>query len=227
VSVVFPPRAKWAIASAVLAAAVYVAMWIGWTLPWKWIADVDSATLATSYRLAAEHPAWVGTWDAICTLFSPFVFRVVALGVIVHAFIRKKRRAAVFLLLAVELSGPLTVLAKWVGDRPRPDTAMVFASSTSFPSGHAVGVMVSVLAFTVVLAPYVRAGLCRVLIIAGVLIVLAVGVGRVALNVHHASDVVAGWALGYLWFLVCLPVIRPRIDARATAGTPADRDSER
>lgn len=210
-----------------LAAAVYVAMWVGWTSPWSWIADVDSSTLATAYRLAAEHPAWVGTWDAICTLFSPFVFRVVAVGVIVHTFIRKKRRTAVFLLLAVELSGPLTVLAKWVGDRPRPDTAMVAASSTSFPSGHAVGVMASVLAFAVVLAPYVRADLRRVLVVAGVLIVVAVGVGRVALNVHHASDVVAGWALGYLWVLVCLPVIRPIARARAVAGTPADPDTAR
>jgi membrane-associated phospholipid phosphatase len=227
VSVVFPPRAKWAAASAVLAAAVYVAMWVGWTSPWRWVADVDSSTLATAYRLAAEHPAWVGTWDAICTLFSPFVFRVVAVGVIVHAFIRKKRRTAVFLLLAVELSGPLTVLAKWVGDRPRPDTAMVAASSTSFPSGHAVGVMASVLAFAVVLAPYVRADLRRVLAIAGVLIVVAVGVGRVALNVHHASDVMAGWALGYLWVLVFLPVIRPFTRARAVAGTPADPDTAR
>jgi undecaprenyl-diphosphatase len=227
VSVVFPPRAKWAVASAALATAVYVAMWIGWTSPWSWIVDVDSSTLATAHRLAAEYPAWTGTWDAICTLFSPFVFRVVAVGVIVHAVIRKNWPTAVFLLLAVELSGPVTVLAKWVGDRTRPDTAMVAASSTSFPSGHAVGVMASVLAFAVVLAPYVRADLRRVLVVAGALVVVAVGVGRVALNVHHVSDVVAGWALGYLWFLVCLPVIRPLERLRAGAGTPADPDTAR
>ncbi len=210
-----------------LAAAIYVAMWIGSMSSWAWMVGVDSSTLATAYRLAAEHPAWVGTWDAICTLFSPFVFRVVAVGMIVHAFIRRKPGTAVFLLLAVELSGPLTVLAKWVGDRPRPDTAMVSASSTSFPSGHAVGVMASVLALAVVLAPYVRADLRRVLAVAGALVVVAVGVGRVALNVHHASDVVAGWALGYLWVLVCLPVMRAIDRTRAVAGTPAAPDTER
>jgi undecaprenyl-diphosphatase len=104
---------------------------------------------------------------------------------------------------------------------------MVAASSTSFPSGHAVGVMASVLAFAVVLAPYVRADLRRVLGVAGVMVVVAVGVGRVALNVHHASDVVAGWALGYLWFLACLPVLRAMERPRAAAETPADRGSER
>ncbi|MGH9480074.1 MAG: phosphatase PAP2 family protein, partial [Terriglobales bacterium] len=42
-----------------------------------------------------------------------------------------------------------------------------------------------------------------------------VGFGRVALNVHHPSDVLGGWALGYLYFAVCAWVIRPgAVDTR-------------
>jgi membrane-associated phospholipid phosphatase len=36
-----------------------------------------------------------------------------------------------------------------------------------------------------------------------------VSIARVALNVHHPSDVIAGWALGYLYFLLCLWAFRP------------------
>ena len=63
-------------------------------------------------------------------------------------------------------------------------------------------------------------------IAAGVLIAFAVGVGRVVLNVHHPSDVVAGWALGWVWFVATLPLLPAyRARVRAEAGTPAARDS--
>jgi undecaprenyl-diphosphatase len=210
---------------AVLAAAVYAAMWIGWTTPWAWVIDVDTSTLAAAHRIGVENHAWVTFWNAVCTVFSPWVFRLVSAGIIVYAFARRERRIAIFLLLSVEMSAVLTEVAKRVGDRPRPATAMVYASSTSFPSGHALGVMVCVLALAAVLAPYIRRGLWPWLAAAGVIVVLAVGLGRVALNVHHLSDVVAGWALGYIWFLACLPILSGGV--RATADTPEARGTER
>jgi undecaprenyl-diphosphatase len=47
-------------------------------------------------------------------------------------------------------------------------------------------------------------------IAAGAVVVVAVGTARVALNVHNPSDVIAGWALGYLYFAGCLLVFARR-----------------
>ncbi|TPG28235.1 phosphatase PAP2 family protein [Mycobacterium hodleri] len=189
-------------------------MWCGWVSGWGWLAAADTSTLAIGHGIGVEHHGWVAFWDAWCTVFSPVTFRVLTAGVIVYAFVKRQVRVAVFLLVSVELSGVLTEVFKRLADRPRPDTAMVDALSTSFPSGHAVGTMVAVPALAVVLLPYVRRELWTWFVAAGVVIVVSVGVGRVALNVHHLSDVIAGWALGYFYLALCLVILR---GARVTA----------
>ena len=75
--------------------------------------------------------------------------------------------------------------------------------------------MVGVLALLTVVLPVVRRPLRAWLIAVGAVVVVAVGVGRVVLNVHHPSDVLAGWALGYVWFVAvrccwCRPWRRSR-----------------
>ncbi|MBJ7341823.1 phosphatase PAP2 family protein [Mycolicibacterium sp.] len=216
-------KRRWLIGSAVLAGVLYATMWVGWVSGWGWLGTADDSTLAIGRRIGVENHAWVTFWDVWCTVFSPVSFRVVTAGVVVYAFVKRQVRVAVFLLVSVELSGVLTEVFKRLADRPRPDTAMVDALSTSFPSGHAVGTMVAVPALAVVLLPRVRRELWKWFVAAGVLIVVSVGVGRVALNVHHLSDVIAGWALGYLYFALCLLILRGE-QVTATDETPAAPD---
>ncbi len=65
--------------------------------------------------------------------------------------------------------------------------------------------MASLLALLALLLPVMNSRRARVVAIgAGRPGVFMVGVARVALNVHHPSDVIAGWALGYVYFMVCL-----------------------
>jgi undecaprenyl-diphosphatase len=132
-----------------------------------------------------------------------------------------------FLVLTIELSAVTTELAKFLVNRPRPDTALVHALSTSFPSGHALGVMVSVLALSALAWPGIRPQLRAWWVAAGVLVVVAIGVGRVVLNVHHPSDVVAGWALGYAWFVAVYLLYPPYPPVTAADETPAVRGSAR
>ncbi|OBJ99983.1 hypothetical protein A5638_05935 [Mycolicibacterium fortuitum] len=221
-------RDRWLIVSAAAAAAVYAVLWIGYVSQWTWLADLDAAGLAGPYRYGSVHPAWVTAWDVLCTVLGPFAFRLLAAVLIAVALLRRQRRIALFLFLTIELSGLTTELAKFVVDRPRPATAMVHALSTSFPSGHALGVLVAVLALLVVAWPGIRPSLRLWWALAGVLIVIAVGVGRVVLNVHHPSDVVAGWALGYVWFVAIYLLCPPsRTAAMAAAETPVAPGSAR
>ncbi len=212
---------SWLAWSAVLAMAGYALLWIGHVLHWNWLAAVDTATLDAFLRVGDARPGWVTGWDVFCTLLGPTAFRLATVIVIVVALARRNVRVAMFLLISVELSGLVTEIAKYAADRPRPATAFVFAPATSFPSGHALGVMVAVLALSTVVWPIVRAPLRIWLVVLGAVIVVAIGLGRVVLNVHHPSDVVAGWALGYAYFVVCLLLVSPSRPITEADETPA------
>jgi membrane-associated phospholipid phosphatase len=217
------PRKSWLLGSAAVAVAVYALMWIGYVSQWNWMTTLDSPALESFHRYGVTHPGWVIGWDVFCTVLGPTAFRLLTLVVIVVALVRRNLRAALFLVISVELAGLVTEIAKWVADRPRPDTAFVYAYSTSFPSGHAVGVTVGVLAMLTVALPVVRRPLRAWLIALGVVVAIAIGVGRVVLNVHHPSDVLAGWALGYAYFVACLLMVtpqRPVTDADETPEAP-------
>lgn len=188
---------------------LYAAMWIGAVQEWSWLAVFDSWALGLFHPFGVQNPAWVTSWQVFCTVLGPTAFRIVGVIVIIWLLKRRYLRPALFLVLSVELSGLVTEAAKHLADRARPDTAMVFAYGTSFPSGHALGVMAAVLGLLTILLPFI-AGRWRVpLIVVGAVIVVLVGVGRVVLNVHHPSDVLAGWALGFVWYLACLRMLRP------------------
>jgi membrane-associated phospholipid phosphatase len=215
------PRKTWLIASAALAVAVYALLWIGFASHWNWVTTTDASFLETGHRYGAAHPGWVTAWNVFCTVLGPTAFRLLTVGVIIFSLVRRHVRVALFLVISVELSGVITEIAKYAASRPRPATALVSAPSTSFPSGHAFGVMVGVLALLTVLHPVVRRPMRVSLAALGALTVAAIGVGRVVLNVHYPSDVLAGWAFGYAYFVACLLLIPPSPPVTAADERPA------
>jgi membrane-associated phospholipid phosphatase len=217
----------WLVCSAVVAVAVYALMWIGYVLQWNWLAAVDSSSLDALHRYGIAHPGWVTAWNVFCTVLGPTVFRLLALVVIIVALVRRNLRVALFLVISVELSGLLIEIAKLAANRPRPSTAFVSAPSSAFPSGHALGVMVSVFALLTVALPLVHRPLRAWLIGSGVVVVVLIGIGRVVLNVHHPSDVLAGWAIGYAYVVACLLIVPPSRPVTAADETPVAPGSAR
>lgn len=214
-------RKRWLVGIAAVALALYVLLWVGFVQQWPWVGAMDRFALDPLHDFGIAHPGWVLFWDLLCTVLGPTAFRLVALVVIVVALARRNVRAAMFLVVTVELSGLITEAAKAAAGRPRPAEAMVNALSSSFPSGHAVGVMVGVLAFLTLVLPIVRRPARFWSIALGAVVVLAIGAGRVVLCVHHPSDVFAGWALGYVWFVVGVLLVPPVAPITAADETPA------
>lgn len=116
--------------------------------------------------------------------------------------VRRRVRLAVYLLATTAGALLLDPSVKSLVGRLRPvvEAPVAIASGNSFPSGHALGSTVVYGALLLVFLPAVR---YRKLFTAAVaLLVVAIGVTRVALGVHYLTDVLAGWLLGALWLSV-------------------------
>ena len=201
-------------------------MWVGYGQNWAWLDAVDTGLLRVFHDFGVTRPGWVSFWVALCIVLGPSGFRVIALALIIIALLRRNLQTALFLIISVELMGLVTEVAKRTAGRPRPATALTDAVSSSFPSGHALGVTVGVLALLTVAWPFIGQRLRAPLAVLGAAVIFTVGFSRVLLNVHHPSDVIAGWALGFLYYLLCVRLVPPRA-LTSVAETPAELDTVR
>ena len=132
---------------------------------------------------------------------------VVILAVVVAAveIARTRNRWVVPFLVAVMLGNKLlTELLKHLIDRARPALEPVAATlGPSFPSGHSSTAAASYAAFALVAGRWLGPRAWPALAGAAVGIAVAVAGSRVLLDVHWATDVLAGLALGWAWFAVC------------------------
>ena len=80
----------------------------------------------------------------------------------------------------------------------------VETANASFPSGHAMLSTVTYLTLGALLAQVMPKKRLKSFVFAvAVLLALIVGASRVYLGVHWLTDVLAGWALGAAWAMIC------------------------
>ncbi|OBF08484.1 phosphatase PAP2 family protein [Mycobacterium sp. 852002-10029_SCH5224772] len=211
------PRTSLALVIAALAATVYALMWVGYRAHWAWLYRVDWSLLDGTRALAIKHPSWLRFAESVSFVLGPGALAVLGIAVTVFALVLRHLRAALVLLLACAPCNEfVTAAAKALANRPRPPTMLVPAASTSFPSGHALEATAALLAMLSFVLPMANRAVRGVAVAAVAVALPAVGISRVALNVHYPSDVLAGWSLGYLYFLLCLWAFRPPAPGRSS-----------
>jgi len=154
-------------------------------------------------------------------LFDKFMLTITSLGnhqvlipanlfLIAGFIIAKDQNNYTLSVMLVSLSSLLLMfILKRVFRRQRPLTPLLFqAKGLSFPSGHA---MMSIAFYGLLLHMLFHTGinpnLYIPLSIAIILLIIAIGFSRVYLQVHYASDVLAGFVIGGSWLYVCLHVL--------------------
>jgi membrane-associated phospholipid phosphatase len=146
----------------------------------------------------STHPIFI----ALTELGDKKVIGLLALVTLLWLWIKKKDFAGMAaLVFAVALGNEVSKLLKDIIGRPRPEAEhLVDVISLSFPSGHAmVGfIFYSLVAFLLYQNTKTRAGKIFISAIAFLLIFL-IGLSRIVLHVHYPSDVIGGYALGYIW----------------------------
>lgn len=165
-----------------------------------------------------------GLADALYAQSTPFqvgFYRIVtwfggvggiAVGIAVALVLAIKRRwGYLFIwLIAVLGGGLLNDALKQLFIRPRPIfvNPIFLARGYSFPSGHAMTSIItySVLAF--LLWREAANAYVRIFIGFGMaLLVVLIGISRMALGVHYLSDILGGYLAGGIWLGVCIASI--------------------
>lgn len=117
--------------------------------------------------------------------------------------IKKKFRYDLFLWL-VTIGGLGTAFVlKTIFHRDRPIGGLVAETSSSFPSAHSVLAIAFYAFIFYLLARNTKRRFSKFLFILAIFLVpVLLGFSRLYLGVHYLSDVLAGYAIGDIWFLI-------------------------
>jgi len=133
---------------------------------------------------------------------------VTGLGIVVALWLWWLGNRSLARLWVIALAGNavLTEILKSLFERARPvhDHGLVTALGWSFPSGHSSGAVVAYGMLAYVLFGHMPRTWRLPLLLAAAAVAFTTGLSRAMLQVHWASDVLAGFASGLMWLTVCV-----------------------
>jgi undecaprenyl-diphosphatase len=152
-------------------------------------------------------PEWVEEMQRDFTALGGIpVLLLLTLAVSVFLVLDGKRHAALLVLASVGGALLWSFLLKEGFSRPRPDLVPHGAHvyTASFPSAHSMMATATYLTLGVLLARVQARRRLKIFLLGfAALLTLIVGGSRIYLGVHWPTDVLAGWAAGGVWALLC------------------------
>lgn len=143
---------------------------------------------------------------AVTHLGDPLTLTALGIAVAIALVVRGDRWLALGWVVAIGGNALVNPILKSVFERARPlhDHGSALAIGWSFPSGHAAGSVIAygMLAYVVIRTLPVVWHLPTVLLASAM--AFTIGCSRVFIQVHFASDVVAGFASGSAWLALCI-----------------------
>jgi undecaprenyl-diphosphatase len=160
-------------------------------------------TKAFTFLKGYSTPAFIEFFKLL-TFFGSIGFLSCAYCIlIIYLLVRRRKEDAINVAIIAITSTLLMIGLKAFFERHRPPLPLFKAlSNYSFPSGHALSSFI----FCCVLIFLIRKNHWSqswkwVAYISLILLSLLIGISRIVLRYHYASDVVAGFCLGFAWVI--------------------------
>lgn len=142
---------------------------------------------------------------------------VIAMSTILLVAIKNKL-IGLFIFLNLAISGGLNQILKVIVQRPRPvGYRLIEESGYSFPSGHSM-VSAAFYGFLIYLIyrniknRYIKYSIITVL----TLLIISIGISRIYLGVHYASDVLAGFIISICYLIIFISIIKNKLFTNKT-----------
>ena len=130
---------------------------------------------------------------------------IIAILLILFLWIRQQNyRGMLFVILTLAGGTSINNLIKNYIERPRPEIIDQL-QSYSFPSGHSQMSVLYLLTLAYLFSEITTSKKKGTIAwIVATILFICIGLSRIAESRHFATDVLAGWSLGYTWFTVCV-----------------------
>ncbi|WP_341314011.1 phosphatase PAP2 family protein [Paraburkholderia sp. IMGN_8] len=192
------------LSGAVVVSAAAVFATLAWQMSSGRLAQFDQAF---TDGIRQSVPLGVAHVFALVTHFGDSVtLAALCVSIATALVLSGSRCLALWWVLAIAGNGTLNRTLKHVFERVRPmqDPTLALADGWSFPSGHTSGSLVAYGMLAYVLVRALPRAWHLPALLAATTVAFTTACSRVFIQVHFASDVLAGIASGTAWLVVCI-----------------------